>query len=93
MALSPAHTKRFDERDIERHEKEIDAKLRNTVVMPGGSFELIIPGSVSPAEKEELTKRYEDAGWEVLRIRNSYENGERPGLFGIELKLPMSFGG
>jgi hypothetical protein len=92
MAVSPTQVKYFDAEEIDRHEQEIDKKLRCAVVMPGGSFELILPGSLNSAEKTELTKRYEAVGWEVLRIRNSSENGERPGLFGIEFKLPVSFG-
>ena len=88
MAISPTQVKQFDPRTVDQYEEEIDKKLKCIVVMPGGSFDMVLSGSLNPAEKAEIIKRYESVGWKDVAIKNSEEGGERPGLFRVSFKSP-----
>lgn len=43
-------------------------------------FDIIVSGEWPKDERDEVAKRYEQAGWKKVTHRTSSENGERPGL-------------
>lgn len=73
--------------------KKIDALLGNATWCKDwkcgdGStvnWSIVGPGTLTEGEKRELAARYLDAGWGTVDVRNSEDNGERPGLWAITL--------
>jgi|ERR1035437_2163375 hypothetical protein len=50
-------------------------------------YSFILPGLLSPKEKEELIGLYLPTGWGRVIVQNSGELNERPGLFMVKLYL------
>ncbi len=85
--------------EVDRFEKAFDEKLKEYAGFEGGlrshtwgsdekpgyrSLMVVVPGTMSPATKNELRNRYGAAGWIVREVKNSGDNGEeRLGLAAI----------
>lgn len=50
-------------------------------------YHLVITGEYPRKVLDEVIKVYEEAGWTVRSCRTSSENGERPGLTGLQLQV------
>jgi hypothetical protein len=50
-------------------------------------YHIVILGEYNRAILDEVIKVYENAGWLVLSCKTSSEDGERPGLTGLQLKI------
>ena len=98
MAISPRSLDTLDiVAEVAKFEVAFDTKLQQLAGMEGGIYSstwdsdrpgyrqlmVVIPGTMTPAVKNELSRRYEDAGWSVKSVANSYDNGEMPGLASI----------
>lgn len=44
------------------------------------TYRIPIPGEASYGDKKFIIKAYQDAGWGGVKVINSGENGERPGM-------------
>ena len=82
-----------DQELINRIEKEIDSKLNdpnhvrdNRRGPPEDPYwTIVVQGHLNHMEKGVLAGKYTKAGWPHVMVKNSDENGERPGLVGITL--------
>lgn len=50
------------------------------------TYRFAIPGSVTDYEKKAIINTYMNVGWGTVEVKNSSENGERPGMVGVVLK-------
>ena len=48
-------------------------------------YHLVDAGFLSEGAKRKIEKIYIDAGWKKAKCMNSGDNGERPGLVGLQL--------
>lgn len=48
-------------------------------------YRFAVAGTASEGDKQEIARRYTQAGWGEVICGNSGENGERPGMFGVVL--------
>lgn len=54
--------------------------------VPGRHYwNVVLYGTLTESEKVVLAKRYTDAGWNNVKVSNSSDHGEHPGLWSIEL--------
>lgn len=53
-----------------------------------GFYDLVIKGEYPALILEIVMQRYKDAGWDVLFCKTSSDNGERPGLTRMKIKIP-----
>lgn len=93
MALGPYTTATIRRTELDRIEASIDTILRNPTNLRQHQrghanapyWQMQHPGSLNAQECEELRQRYLNAGWDDVKVSNSGEDGERPGLIGITL--------
>ena len=79
--------------DKERMEdvlKKIDNDLREKVkynleFSDTCALWILLEGTLSEGEKKVIASELEEAEWRVASIRNSEDNGERPGLFSVKI--------
>jgi len=50
-------------------------------------YHLVIAGEYSRGLLDKVEQAYRRAGWKNVTCRTSSENGERPGLTGLELSI------
>jgi len=50
-------------------------------------YHLVITGEYSRALLDKVEQAYKEAGWKNVACTTSSENGERPGLTGLQLSI------
>jgi hypothetical protein len=86
--ITPAELKQYEieNANIEAIIIDIDTKIKKN----HGNFpyeEAILMKEYSQAIREEIARRYREAGWKYVTHRTSSENGERPGLTHFNLSM------
>lgn len=80
----------FVEQAIEHIDKSLSDPnyVQNMVCNKGQNptFRFGIPGTATAGDKAKLVRLYREAGWGVVEVQNSEENGERAGMVGVTLK-------
>jgi len=92
MALGPQSIT-VDHTVINKVFDTIDAKIKDPTYMqaplrgPLGvpSWIFVGPGSLTPHEKAYIKVAYLNVGWQEVEVKNSDDNGERPGLWSVTL--------
>lgn len=72
---------------------DIDSRLNNPAWVKSWvcnedknpTWRMSFVGRLSAGEKAAITNAYRDAGWGTVKVSNSEDEGERPGLFGVTL--------
>lgn len=95
MARSPTHSASpTNTQKLGLIESDIDDKLGNEEYVSNNyshvdkSISFTARHELTSTEKEELCKRYVNAGWVGLTVTNSSDNGERGGICSITLYYP-----
>ncbi len=102
MALPFSEVKSIIDNQIDKDiitciEELIDGKLsskrwlndwRRGTPEEGYWYMIVYPGELNRAEKELLVKKYLEAGYQSVEVKNSSEDGERPGMIGITIRFP-----
>jgi hypothetical protein len=86
--ITPAELKHYeiDNTNIEAIIIDIDKEIKKN----HGKHpyeEAILPKEYSWVIREEIARRYFEAGWKSVAHRTSSENGERPGLTHFKLSM------
>lgn len=66
--------------DFEKLEAEIDESMKSYHGWWKDHEEAIISGEYPVSVRNEIAKKYKEAGWKYVYHQTSSENGERPGL-------------
>ena len=86
--ITPAELEQYeiDNANIEAIISDIDEKIKRN----HGNYpyeQAILPEEYSWVVREEIARRYREAGWKNVAHRTSSENGERPGLTHFKLSM------
>lgn len=86
--ITPAELKQYEieNANIEAIIIDIDTEIKKN----HGYFpyeEAVLTKEYSQAIREEVARRYREAGWKYVIHRTSSENGERPGLTHFKLSM------
>jgi hypothetical protein len=65
--------------------KLTDSHFLDIVKQDNSRFQIIVPGDLNISEKEYVKQQYLDAGWSSVKVLNSSDNNERPGLVAVTL--------
>lgn len=49
------------------------------------TYKFGIPGTATEDDKARIKFLYRSVGWKHVKVQNSAENGERPGMVGVDL--------
>jgi hypothetical protein len=89
MALTPAHVADILATGtiVDEVEMKVDEKLKSGLLHRNAEdgFDVIVPGHLEQEQKLSLVQRFTKAGWKTVRVMNSADNGERPGLVMVTL--------
>lgn len=85
MAMSPGTMERTNDAMVDEFEERIDNHLDREVI-EDGQVTVVIGGEITGSYRDELAKRYTEAGWVSMVFQTSSENGERPGLTQVTLR-------